>query len=173
MKSVTLLLGGCRSGKSRRALELGRQERVSQKIFIATCQPQDDEMRQRVIRHQKERSEHWTTKEVPLNLPEAVQQHSTSDTLVLIDCLTLWVSNLMFATDLPDEIDRATEKLCRTLSVVAGPLILVSNEVGAGIVPENDLARRYRDAVGWVNQRVAAVADHVIWMVAGIEVKVK
>jgi adenosylcobinamide kinase/adenosylcobinamide-phosphate guanylyltransferase len=146
---------------------------AEQKIFIATCVPQDDEMKQRVARHQKERSQNWVTVEAPLDLPKAIRQNSRRGTVILVDCLTLWVSNLLMETGDENNIEDTTFQLIEALEKAAGPIVLVSNEVGTGIVPENKLARQYRDIIGLVNQAVAKTAGKVIWMVAGIPVTVK
>jgi adenosylcobinamide kinase/adenosylcobinamide-phosphate guanylyltransferase len=148
------------------------QER-EQKIFIATCVPQDDEMKRRVARHQKERSQNWVTVEAPLRLPEAILQNSRRGDVILVDCLTLWVSNLLMKTDDEKKIENTISRLIEALEKATCPIVLVSNEVGTGIVPENKLARQYRDIIGLVNQAVAKTASKVIWMVAGIPVTVK
>ncbi len=175
MNEITFVIGGCRSGKSRYALDLAGKLSENKKIFIATCLPQDEEMRQRVARHQKNRGKTWITLEVPIDLPEAVTQNSSQGDVILVDCLTLWISNLLTKTQKisEDEVIESVDNLTRALQTVKCPVILVSNEVGTGIVPENRLARQFRDIMGMANQRVAACADGVIWMVAGIPVKIK
>jgi len=175
MNKTTFVIGGCRSGKSRYALDLAAKLSENKKIFIATCQPQDEEMRQRVARHQKDRGKTWITLEVPIDLPEAVTQNGSRGDLILVDCLTIWTSNLLTMTPKisEDEVIESVDKLTRALHTVSCPVILVSNEVGTGIVPENRLARHFRDIMGMANQRVAECADEVIWMVAGIPVKIK
>jgi adenosylcobinamide kinase/adenosylcobinamide-phosphate guanylyltransferase len=146
---------------------------AEQKIFIATCVPQDDEMKRRVARHQKERSQNWVTVEAPLDLPEAILQNSRRGDVILIDCLTLWVSNLLIETGDEKKIEDTIPQLIEALQKATCPIVLVSNEVGTGIVPENQLARQFRDITGWVNQAVARCANKVVWMVAGIPVTVK
>ena len=173
MKKNTLVLGGCRSGKSRHALELAAEMAAKNKIFMATCVPHDDEMKQRVARHQAERSRSWQTLEVPVELPEAIKNKSTHADLILVDCLTLWVSNLLMESDDMARIEQVVQRLTLSLETARCPVILVSNETGTGIVPENRLARQFRDVVGLTNQRVAACVDRVIWMVAGIPVTIK
>lgn len=175
MTNVFLVIGGCRSGKSRYALEIAEKINSSRQVFIATCQPRDEEMRRRVAQHRRQRSERWHTVEEPLELPEAIESHSLPDTVVLVDCLTLWISNLLLQhTDSrPEEVAARSDRLVAALAGAEGPVILVSNEVGTGVVPENRLARMFRDAAGAVNQQAAAVAASVTWMVAGIPVKVK
>lgn len=173
MHPTTLIIGGCRSGKSRHALQLAEASGTQRKLFIATCVPQDDEMRERVRRHQEERGKQWQALEVPVELSDAISRSGTDDGLILIDCLTLWISNLVLENDDDGAIYQHIDELCEALTSPRCPIILVSNEVGTGIVPENALARRYRDLVGRANQQVAAACGQVIWMVAGIPVTIK
>lgn len=173
MKETVFVIGGCRSGKSGHALELAEQISETNRIFMATCIPYDDEMRQRVERHQEERSKSWSTVEVPVLLPEAITENSRKANVILVDCLTLWISNLLLKNIDMDEISGHTRRLKQSLETARCPIILVSNEVGTGIVPENEIARLFRDAAGFVNQSIAAFSDRVIWMVAGIPVTIK
>ena len=175
MKDITLVIGGCRSGKSRHALEMAEQVNARRQIFVATCQPGDDEMHRRVQQHRQQRSDRWQTVEEPLELATAIRTWAAPQSIVLIDCLTMWVSNTLLEVgdNDPQKTTARTDRLVKALQSAPGPVILVTNEVGAGIVPENRLARRFRDAAGSVNQQVAAVATCVFWMVAGIAVKVK
>jgi adenosylcobinamide kinase/adenosylcobinamide-phosphate guanylyltransferase len=173
LKEIIFVIGGCRSGKSTYAMQTAERVPAEQKIFIATCVPRDDEMKRRVARHQKERSQNWVTVEAPLNLPEAIRQNSRSGDVILVDCLTLWVSNLLMETGDESKIEETISQFINAIEKAAGPIVLVSNEVGTGIVPENALARQYRDIIGRVNQDVAKTAGRVIWMVAGIPVTVK
>ena len=167
-----LVLGGCRSGKSGHALQLA--ESLGQKrIFVATCVPYDEEMQQRVDRHRQERDDTWTTLEVPLELAAAIRTHGPSAEVMLVDCLTLWLSNLLMETEAVERIRERFNDLADAVRSAPNPVILVSNEVGAGIVPENRLARRYRDLAGWANQAMAAACDRVDWTVAGIPVTIK
>ena len=166
-------MGGCRSGKSRYALELATQVAGRNRIFVATCMPGDKEMEERVRRHQKERSQSWTTVEAPLSLAEAVDEHSRQGNVIVADCLTLWLSNLLLEINNPEEIEVHIKRLIQSLESSQCPVFLVSNEVGTGIVPENRLARKFRDVAGFANQNVAACSDMVIWMVAGIPVTIK
>lgn len=173
MKKTILVIGGCRSGKSRQALEQAEKISASKKIFIATCMPLDDEMKDRINRHKKERDKSWKTVEASVELSAAISENSREGDIILVDCLTLWINNLLMETEDPDIIHQHILKLILTLKEVKCPIILVSNEVGAGIVPENRLARQYRDLAGFTNQKVAQGADRVIWMVAGIPVSIK
>lgn len=174
MHPTTLVIGGCRSGKSRHALAIGQSTPAHRKLFVATCKPEDGEMNERVRCHQQERGPSWQTVEAPLELAAAIRQAATANDVAVVDCLTLWLSNLLLAypTD-PAAIDNRVIALCDVLAAPPCPLILVTNEVGTGIVPDNALARCYRDLVGHTNQRVAAACRQVIWMVAGIAVPIK
>ncbi|MEA3437194.1 MAG: bifunctional adenosylcobinamide kinase/adenosylcobinamide-phosphate guanylyltransferase [Thermodesulfobacteriota bacterium] len=173
MKETTLIIGGCRSGKSRHALELAEKISGSTRIFIATCIPLDDEMKERIDRHKKERDKSWTNIETPVELSVAINENSREGDVILVDCLTLWINNLLMEIENPDVIDQCIHKLILAIKEAKCPIILVSNEIGAGIVPENKLARLFRDYAGFVNQKVAECADRVIWMVAGIPVSIK
>jgi adenosylcobinamide kinase/adenosylcobinamide-phosphate guanylyltransferase len=166
-------MGGCRSGKSRYALELATQAAGRNRIFVATCMPGDKEMEERVRRHQKERSRSWTTVEAPLSLAEALDEHDRQGNVIVVDCLTLWLSNLLLEINNMEEIEVHIKRLIQSLESSQCPVFLVSNEVGTGIVPENRLARKFRDVAGFANQNVAACSDMVIWMVAGIPVTIK
>lgn len=173
MNSATLIIGGCRSGKSGHAIKLAESQHGRRKMFIATCVPHDAEMSDRVKRHQQERDRSWQTIEAPVDPAAALCESGPGNDVVIIDCLTLWISNLMLDGLNDDQILHRVGKLCGSLLEPPCPVILVSNEVGAGVVPENHLARRFRDLTGWCNQRVAATCQQVIWMVAGIAVPVK
>jgi adenosylcobinamide kinase/adenosylcobinamide-phosphate guanylyltransferase len=172
VKETTLIIGGCKSGKSRHALEIAEDYGLH-KIFMATCIPMDDEMKERVARHKEERSGRWQTLEVPTDLPEAVAEHGVDGNVILVDCLTLWMANLLTQPANTEPVAARVSALLAALKQATGPVVLVSNEVGAGIVPENRLARQFRDEAGVANQKVAAVADRVVWMVAGIATVVK
>lgn len=172
-KETVFVLGGCRSGKSRHALEISEGFPGSPQIFVATCLPHDAEMQQRVARHRRERGRHWQTVETPSLLPEAIVDNSRRAAVLLVDCLTLWISNLLMADGDTAKIQQRIADLVEAIRSANCPLVLVSNEVGAGIVPENQLARQFRDLVGSANQTVAGQAQRVIWMVAGIPVTVK
>ena len=173
MKEVIFVIGGCRSGKSRQALETAEGMPGDHKTFIATCIPRDDEMKQRVDQHQKERGLVWRTVEAPVYLPQAIVEQSRQADVVLVDCLTLWISNLMLELEDDHNILACLPELNQALKSAQCPVVIVSNEVGTGIVPENSLSRRFRDLVGSTNQAVAEQADRVVWMVAGIPVGIK
>jgi adenosylcobinamide kinase/adenosylcobinamide-phosphate guanylyltransferase len=167
--SSLLVLGGARSGKSRYAQM--RAEALDLKpIYIASAQAFDDEMQDRIARHRADRDARWDTIEAPIDLARAISVYSTSDTVLLIDCLTLWTANLILGDH---DIPAATDALTRSIEHAKGPLILVANEVGYGIVPDNALARRFRDEAGIINQRVAAVVDEVQLIAAGLPLTLK
>jgi adenosylcobinamide kinase / adenosylcobinamide-phosphate guanylyltransferase len=164
-----LVLGGRRSGKSRFAEDLAVLSGRSA-VYIATAEAGDDEMAERIAHHRARRGDGWRTIEEPLELPVALGSVAGQDRIVLVDCLTLWLANLMQAGR---AIDPAVDSLLAALESAAGLVILVSNEVGAGIVPMTPLARRYADAQGFLNQRVAAAVDRVVLMTAGIPLQIK
>jgi len=165
---LTFLLGGARSGKSRHAEELV-SKLAPPWTYIATAQAYDDEMRERIAHHRARRDGRWITLDAPLDLAGALASIADGAP-VLIDCLTLWLSNRMLAEH---DVDGTTAELVDALRKPRGPIFIVSNEVGLGIVPDNALARRFRDGQGRLNQEVAAIADEVIFMVAGLPMKVK
>jgi adenosylcobinamide kinase/adenosylcobinamide-phosphate guanylyltransferase len=170
--SVTLILGGARSGKSRYAQQLaGESRRV---VFVATATISDEEMRAKIERHRADRPRDWTTVEEPLDLPRVLREREAESDLIMVDCLTLYAANLLDAEGENDgAIDRRIEALCETLQRTQCAIVLVSNEVGSGIVPEYPLGRRYRDLLGELNQRVAAIADDAVLMVAGLPLALK
>jgi adenosylcobinamide kinase/adenosylcobinamide-phosphate guanylyltransferase len=172
MKEIVFVLGGCRSGKSRFALEYADRH-YRRKVFLATSEVFDDEMKKRVEKHQRDRGREWTTIEAPLNLAEELTSLEHSYEVVLIDCITLWISNLLLAGEGEDGILEKADGLVERLKHIPQSTILVSNEVGTGIVPENRLARIFRDAAGAVNQKLAACADGVVLTVAGIPQVIK
>jgi adenosylcobinamide kinase/adenosylcobinamide-phosphate guanylyltransferase len=173
LTDITLVIGGCRSGKSEQALALAESLASAERVFVATCVPNDEEMKDRVARHRRDRSATWTTVEEPLDLAAAVARHARPGRVLLVDCLTLWISNLMAVSEDADVLRGRADELVRALEESRCPVVLVSNEVGCGIVPENRLARLFRDVVGWTNQAVATCAERVVWCVAGIPVTVK
>lgn len=167
--SVVLFLGGARSGKSRLALARAESLR-GERVYIATAEALDAEMAERIARHQADRGPHWRTLEVPVALPEAIRSEGVAGRVLLVDCLTLWLTNLMLREH---DIADATTRLLSALEQQRGTVLLVSNEVGLGIVPENALARRFRDEAGRLHQRVAAMADEVMFVAAGLALRMK
>ncbi len=171
--NVTFVIGGCRSGKSDYALTKANLINGNNKYFIATSVPTDSEMKNRVKKHQNERGKEWYTIEEPISIHKAIEDLSKKADVILIDCLTLWVSNLLFDSYDLDGITEGVNKLEYALSNCDCPVYIVSNEVGMGIVPENKLARQFRDYAGFVNQKVAAFSNQVVMTVAGIDVQIK
>ncbi len=165
---MTLVLGGARSGKSRYA-EAAVMGSPAPWIYVATAEPFDGEMTARIAEHRSRRGGQWQTVEAPLDLAGAIGNAPASAT-VLVDCLTLWLNNLMYKQD---DIDADTLRLEAALAARQAPTVLVSNEVGFGIVPDNAQARRFRDLQGRLNQRIAARADRVVLLVAGLPMFVK
>ncbi|KQO54669.1 bifunctional adenosylcobinamide kinase/adenosylcobinamide-phosphate guanylyltransferase [Methylobacterium sp. Leaf85] len=163
---MTLVLGGARSGKSLHAERLV-EAHPAPWLYLATAQAWDDEMRERVALHRSRRSADWITRDVPIDLAEAV---AAATGPVLVDCLTLWLTNLILSEA---DTEAASAELIEACGSAPGPVVLVGNEVGLGIVPDNALARRFRDAAGRLHQRLAARADHVVFMVAGLPMIVK
>jgi adenosylcobinamide kinase / adenosylcobinamide-phosphate guanylyltransferase len=165
-----LVLGGARSGKStfaqNRAADGNRPVHV-----IVTAQAWDEEMRQRIRLHQQARPAHWLTREAPLDLPTALRECCVPGQRVLVDCITLWLSNVLCTT--PDALDAACDALVDAVTDAAGELFIVANEVGWGIVPDNALARRFRDDAGRLNQRLAQACDTVTLIVAGLPLPLK
>ena len=163
------VIGGARSGKSRYA-HARAEAAGGAPVFVATAEAFDDEMRERIARHQADRDARWSTVEAPRDLPAAIDALNGGDAVVLVDCLTLWVSNLLLADA---DIPRAGEQLCDAIARFDGTLIFVANEVGLGIVPDNTLARRFRDAAGLLNQSVAATVEEVVLLTAGLPLTLK
>jgi adenosylcobinamide kinase/adenosylcobinamide-phosphate guanylyltransferase len=183
---LTLILGGARSGKSRYAQSLCRSS--AQVVYIATAradeQASDHEMRERIARHRADRPADWQTVEEPLDLPRAIRA-APVEAILLIDCITLWISNLMwelrgqtYATQEEEVLARIDDLVASTRqraesALAAGEVIVVSNEVGSGLVPEHQLGRAFRDLQGFANQRLAQAADRVIFIVAGVPLWLK
>ncbi|WP_031295085.1 bifunctional adenosylcobinamide kinase/adenosylcobinamide-phosphate guanylyltransferase [Sphingobium ummariense] len=168
MRSL-LVLGGARSGKSRYA-----QQRVEAcggtLAYIATAQALDEEMADRIARHRADRGERWTTIDASIDLPAAIRRTAEQADAMLVDCLTLWLSNLLLADA---DIEAASDSLLSAVQACPRPVALVANEVGLGIVPDNALARRFRDAAGRLNQQVAALASEVVFVSAGLPMILK
>ena len=169
MPERILVLGGQRSGKSRHAESLVTASGLAP-VYLATATAGDDEMTARIATHRERRGAAWRTVEEPLDLPAALLRESGPGFHVLADCLTVWLSNLMGAGR---DVDAEGDALVAALARVTGPVVLVSNEVGLGIVPDNALARRYADALGILNQKAAAAADRVVLMAAGLPLTLK
>jgi adenosylcobinamide kinase/adenosylcobinamide-phosphate guanylyltransferase len=171
LASSLFVLGGARSGKSRFAVDAHRAH--AHVTFVATAQAHDADMAARVARHRAERPAPWRTVEEPYELVACVRAGAAESHVVIVDCLTLWVSNLMLRGDADDWIVKQGDELAGVVSSGACDLTLVSNEVGEGVHPPTAAGRRFRDLLGLVNQRVAAAADRVVLMVAGVPLAVK
>jgi adenosylcobinamide kinase/adenosylcobinamide-phosphate guanylyltransferase len=168
--AVTLVLGGARSGKSRFAESLAASAGAA-KVYLATGEALDHEMSARIARHRAERAAAmWETIEEPIRLPEVIAAEARPGRVILVDCLTLWLSNLMLAER---DVAAAGMELVSALGAAACPLVLVSNEVGMGLVPENALARAFRDEQGRLNQRIAEVVPNVVFVAAGLPLVLK
>lgn len=172
MSRLILVTGGARSGKSRFA-----ETRVAELapngpwLYVATAEAGDDEMRVRIVRHQERRGPRWTTVEAPRAVGPALR--ATTAAAVLVDCVTLWLSNLLLAGAADAELLNAADELARAAQACAAPVVLVTNEVGDGIVPDNPLARRFRDLAGLINQRLAAAAAEVVLVACGLPLRLR
>jgi adenosylcobinamide kinase/adenosylcobinamide-phosphate guanylyltransferase len=169
---LTLITGGCRSGKSAHAITIASASSAPRKFFIATAEVLDDEMRARIAHHRRSRPAEFETIEEPIEVAAVLESIRTRADMVVIDCLTLWISNL-----LQEHSDEAIlAKVDRLASIVLQTrlsTIIVTDEVGWGIVPDNPVARRFRDLLGWANQRIACAADEVLLMAAGCPLRLK
>lgn len=167
---IVLVLGGARSGKSAfaEARALALRARNAKALYLATAEARDGEMRARVAAHRARRGGEWTTREEPLDIVGVIG--AQAGVPVLVDCLTLWLSNLLGAGR---DVDAETAALCAALKRAKTPVVLVSNEVGLGIVPDNAMAREFRDHAGRLHQAVGAVASHVVFVAAGLPLFLK
>jgi adenosylcobinamide kinase/adenosylcobinamide-phosphate guanylyltransferase len=164
-----LILGGARSGKSAFAQKLA-EAHGAQRLYLATAAAGDEEMAARIARHRRDRGQGWTTLEEPLEIAAALVTHAEAGRAVVVDCLTLWLSNLMLAGRDPGP---AVAALADAIQRLAGPAILVSNEVGMGLVPDHKLGREFRDWQGRANREIAAACDAVIFVAAGLPLQLK
>jgi adenosylcobinamide kinase/adenosylcobinamide-phosphate guanylyltransferase len=166
---LTLVLGGARSGKSRHAEQLALASGRAP-VYVATAQVLDDEMARRIATHRARRGPAWRTVEEPLDLVGILQRECARERIVLVDCLTLWLSNLMVAAR---AVEAESARLLEALPGLGGPLVLVSNEVGQGIVPDNVMARQFIDHAGFLHRGIALQADAVVFMTAGLPHRLK
>ncbi|MDI6744021.1 MAG: bifunctional adenosylcobinamide kinase/adenosylcobinamide-phosphate guanylyltransferase [Thermodesulfovibrionales bacterium] len=168
---ITFIIGGTRSGKSSFALQKASDLHGS-KAYIATAQALDDEMKERIEKHKKERLSGWITFEEPLKVSTLIKNLQDKYDVILLDCLTLWLSNMIINNF---DINKEIENLINVLHITpnASRMFVVSNEVGLGIVPDNEPSRRFRDLAGYLNQKVAGIADEVYFVTVGIPVKIK
>ena len=173
MAHIQFVLGGARSGKSAHAEQLAghhAQEAGSQLVYVATAEIFDDEMRSRIQLHRDRRGPEWQLVEAPLDLSEALRANDTGDTTILVDCLSVWTTNLLIHDY---DLAAARASLVDSLAGCSGRIVLVSSETGLGIVPDNALSRRFRDANGLLNQSIAALADDVFFVTAGLALRLK
>jgi adenosylcobinamide kinase/adenosylcobinamide-phosphate guanylyltransferase len=173
MGTVTLITGGARSGKSAHALALAQDAPGARRFFIATAEALDDEMRERIAHHRTNRSADFTTIENPIAIDAALSKLAGRADIVIVDCLTLWISNLLMTRRSDEDILAEGRGLAAAMAGAPFASIVVTDEVGAGIVPENAMARRFRDLLGWTNQEIAQTAERVTLMVAGYPMRVK
>lgn len=164
---VIFITGGCRSGKSRFALDYANRHFLK-KIYLATCQASDQEMALRVENHRKIRGPEWKTVEEPIEIVRAIRKNREEADVILLDCITLWLSNLLMRNESDERIMEEVTRLTEAIGQFNTSFLIVSNEVGMGIVPVDPLGRRFRDLQGMVNQMLAEAADTVIFMVSGI-----
>jgi len=169
---LVLITGGCRSGKSRHALELGASY-SGRKVFVATAEAKDSEMEERIRRHQKERGDEWETVECPVDLQNALKKEGGRSDVLVVDCLTLWISNLLLEGVTAKCIHERVAGLLRVCAEISSTVIVITNEVGAGIVPESRLGREFRDIAGMANQQIAKGFEKVIHMISGIPQVIK
>jgi len=169
---VTLITGGCRSGKSARAIAIACASPAPRKFFLATAQPLDDEMRSRIAHHRRTRPAEFVTIEEPINLVDALNSIRDCADVLIIDCVTIWIANLLDKSN--DEVVLTeVARLATVVREVKFSTIIVTDEVGWGIVPDNAVARRFRDLLGWANQKIAQAADEVLLMAAGYPLRLK
>jgi adenosyl cobinamide kinase/adenosyl cobinamide phosphate guanylyltransferase len=174
MPTLTLITGGSRSGKSTQAIMLASAgPAAARRYFIATAEALDDEMRARIAHHQATRTSNFITVEEPVGLRTVIATLAGRADVAVLDCLTLWVSNLIGKGLEDGAILAEADRLSAALRQATFPIIVVTDEVGWGIVPENPVARRFRDLLGWTNQKVAQVADRVLLMAAGYPLRLK
>ncbi len=173
MGTITLITGGARSGKSGFAIARAVELHGRRRTFVATAQALDDEMIARIEHHRANRPQEFHTIEEPLNVVAALAGMEGRADIVVLDCLTLWVSNLMAIYTNDTAVLSEAESLAKVLHEASYASVVVTDEVGAGVVPDNPTARRFRDLLGWTNQKIARAADEVVLMVAGVPLRVK
>ncbi len=171
-KGLILVTGGCRSGKSQFALEYSNRH-FQKKLYLATCEALDEEMAKRIEDHKKKRGSDWQTVEEPIKIVDAIRQHGRCTEVILLDCITLWLSNLLMRQKSDHEILNEVSRLVDTVKQGRSSFLFVSNEVGMGIVPADPLGRRFRDLAGMANQKIARAAQTVVFMVSGMPILLK
>ena len=168
---LQLILGGARSGKSRLAEKLAAESGCAV-TYIATSQPLDGEMNERVRHHRERRPAHWALIEEPIELARVLREHARADACLLVDCLTLWLTNLLMLED-PQRLNSERDALLQCLAELPGEIVFVSNETGMGVVPLGELTRRYVDEAGWLHQALAERCQRVVLTVAGLPLTLK
>ncbi|MBF0380888.1 MAG: bifunctional adenosylcobinamide kinase/adenosylcobinamide-phosphate guanylyltransferase [Magnetococcales bacterium] len=170
--AVELILGGARSGKSSLAEELAKKTGLDV-IYIATAQAKDDEMQNRILQHKLRRPAHWQLVEEPLDLSAVLKNNAKAGSLLLVDCLTIWLSNILLQPNWQQLLNKEKKELLELLPTIASPTILVGNETGLGVVPMGELSRNFVDENGWLHQDLAKICDRVIFTVAGLPTVLK
>ena len=170
--TLIFVTGGCRSGKSQFALDFANRH-FHKKLYLATCEALDEEMAKRIEDHKKKRGLDWQTVEEPINIAGAIRERRNDTEVVLLDCITLWLSNLLMRQKSDHEVMNQVSTLIDTVKQGPSSSIIVSNEVGMGLVPVDPLGRRFRDLAGMANQKIGEAADRAIFMVSGIPVFLK
>ena len=173
MGQFTFVTGGCRSGKSSHAQKRAESLATGNRLYVATLQPMDREMDKRVVDHQAQRDDTWYTIEEPYDIVRVIEEEQGKADVILVDCITLWITNLFMAEQSEEEILELVDAFAEAAAASKVPVVTVSNEVGMGIVPANTLSRQFRDIQGAANQRIAAKADNVIFTVAGLPMVLK
>jgi adenosylcobinamide kinase/adenosylcobinamide-phosphate guanylyltransferase len=171
-KRLIFVTGGCRSGKSQFAMDHANRH-FHKKLYLATCEALDEEMVKRIEQHQLRRGPDWQTVEEPINIAGAIKQHENDTEVILLDCVTLWLSNLLMRKKEDQKIVNEVDKLIDTMKQAQSSFVIVSNEVGMGLVPVEPLGRRFRDLSGMANQKIAEVAQTVVLTVSGIPIFLK
>ena len=172
MGRIILITGGCRSGKSTFGISLAERD-YARKVFLATAEALDAEMQERIKKHKGKRGSGWQTVEEPIEIAKVFKEHSQEADVILLDCITLWISNLMMKNWDTRKIFSYVDAMLKSTKSISPEVILITNEVGWGIVPANKLARDFRDIAGTVNQRIAGAAESVVLLVSGIPVCIK
>jgi adenosylcobinamide kinase/adenosylcobinamide-phosphate guanylyltransferase len=172
MGKVILITGACRSGKSTFALRLAERD-YGRRMYLATAEALDDEMRERIKEHRKKRGGAWRTVEEPVEIAKVLKECGDDADVIVLDCVTLWISNLMMKNLESDRILSLVDELLDVVTDISSDVVFVTNEVGWGIVPDNRLARDFRDSAGAVNQKIAHAADAVVLLVSGIPLTIK
>lgn len=171
-KRLIFITGGVRSGKSRFALDYANRH-FSKKLYLATCEVLDEEIAQRVGNHKKMRGSEWKTVEEPIGIVDKINEYGDKVEVILLDCITLWLSNLLMRQNSDVKIMDEVDRFIRTIKQNQTSFIIISNEVGMGIVPAESLGRRFRDLQGMANQKIAEVAETVIFMISGMPMFLK